>query len=174
VRARLAEEVAQHAGSGPVTLEQLVGMPYLRSVVMEVKRLCPIIPAIFGKAREPFEVCGHTVPAGWMVMWAVLPTHTSHGVYSEPQRFDPDRFAPPRSEHERHEHAFVPQGAGPAIGHRCPGLDFATCFMELFAVLLLRGHDWELPPQSAAVDWTRTPPEAVAGLRARITRLDAR
>ena len=168
VRARLAAEVARAAPSGALTPAGLAAMPALREVVMEVKRVTPIIPAIFGRAREAFEVDGHTVPAGWMVLWALLPTHTTHGVYTDPARFDPARFSPERAEDRRHEHAFVPQGAGPALGHRCPGLDFATLLMQVFAVVLLRGHDWELPEQRFELDYSTTPPEPRDRLRARV------
>jgi len=153
---------------GPLTLESLASMHYLLQVVNEVKRLAPVVPVIFGKSRTEFEFDGMTVPAGWMVLWAVNPSHVGHGVYDDPRRFDPDRFSPARAEDRRHEHAFAPQGAGPVTGHRCPGLDFATYFMAVFAVVLLRGHTWELPPQSFEFDWTKVPPEVADGLRARI------
>ena len=149
-------------------------MPYLLEVVNEVKRLCPIVPAVFGKARRAFEFDGVSVPAGWMVMWALRPSHVAHGVYTDPERFDPDRFSPESAEDKRHEHAFVPQGAGPASGHRCPGLDFATLFMEVFAVVLLRDYSWQLPPQSLETDFRKTPPEPREGLRAVIRRNAAR
>ena len=61
-------------------------------------------------------VDGFVIPAGWMVMWPVTPSHTSHGVYTTPLDFDPDRFSDARAEHRRHEHAFVPQGAGAPTG----------------------------------------------------------
>ncbi len=166
VRAKLAAEIP---AEGTLTLEQLAGMPYLLRVVSEVKRLCPIIPAVFGKAKESFTFDGVTVPAGWMVMWALQPSHVGQSVYSDPERFDPDRFSPERAEDKRHEHAFAPQGAGPVTGHRCPGLDFATYFMEVFTVVLLRGYTWELPQQSFGMDYSQTPPELKDGLRARIT-----
>jgi retinoid hydroxylase len=137
-------------------------------VMMEVKRLTPIVPAVFGKSRTSFDVGGVTIPAGWMVMWAITPTHTTHGKYTDADRFDPDRFSPERAEEKRHEHAFVPQGAGPVTGHRCPGLDFATYAMEVFTVVLLRGYDWVLPPQSFDLDWSKTPPEPKDGLKARV------
>ncbi|HKR63326.1 MAG TPA: cytochrome P450 [Thermoanaerobaculia bacterium] len=162
VRARLAAEVAQNTS--------FESMPYLMQVVNEVKRLTPIIPAVFGKSKETFAMDGVTIPAGWMVMWALRPSHVEQGVYSDPQRFDPDRFSPERAEDKRHEHAFVPQGAGPATGHRCPGLDFATYFMAVFAIALLRGYTWELPPQSFEVDWSKTPPDVKDGLRAKVRK----
>jgi retinoid hydroxylase len=170
VRSRLAEEVLRLAPAGPVTMEQLLAMPYLRQVVMETKRVCPIIPAIFGKAKADFDVDGKTIPAGWKVLWAVLPNHTTCSLYSDPARFDPDRFAPERAEDRRHLHAFVPQGAGPAIGHRCPGLDFATILMQIFTIVLLRGFDWQLSPQRFELDYSKTPPEPSEGLRARVAR----
>lgn len=138
---------------------------YLLQVVNEVKRLCPIIPAVFGKTKEPMTFDGVTIPTGWMVMWAVTPSHVAHGVYSEPSKFDPDRFSSERAEDKRHEHGFVPQGAGPATGHRCPGLDLATSVMAVFTTVLLR-HTWELPEQSFEMDWSKTPPEFKDGLRA--------
>ena len=158
---------------GPLTLESLASMHYLLQVVNEVKRLAPVVPVIFGKSRTEFEFDGMTVPAGWMVLWAVNPSHVGHGVYDDPRRFDPDRFSPARAEDRRHEHAFAPQGAGPVTGHRCPGLDFATYFMAVFAVVLLRGHTWELPPQSFEFDWTKVPPEVADGLRPRVSAAPA-
>ncbi|HKO57250.1 MAG TPA: cytochrome P450, partial [Thermoanaerobaculia bacterium] len=166
VRRRLAAEI----GEGPITLEALMGMPYLLQVVNEVKRLCPIIPAVFGIAKESFELDGVSVPAGWMVMWALRPSHVAHGVYSDAEKFDPARFSPERAEEKRHEHAFAPQGAGPVTGHRCPGLDYATYFMEVFTLVLLRGYDWTLPAQSFEIDYSSTPPQPRDALRAMVRR----
>lgn len=170
VREKLTNEIRAKSPSGGITLETLMAMPYLLSVVNEVKRLTPIIPAVFGKTKDGFEFDGKSVPAGWMVMWALTPSHVAHGVYDDPQRFDPDRFSSERAEEKRHEHAFAPQGAGPAMGHRCPGLDYATYFMEVFSIVLLRGYTWTLPPQSLEVDYSKTPPVAKDGLRATIAK----
>jgi cytochrome P450 len=178
VRARLQAEVealpppaaGTGAGSGPAH-ETLAAAPYLLQVVMEVKRLCPILPVLFGKARQSFEFKGHTVPAGWMVLWAHRASHVTAEVYPDPERFDPERFAPGRDEHRRHPYAFVPHGAGPAHGHRCPGTDFATTLMQVFAIQLLRGYAWELAPgQDLDFDWSLIPPEPRDGLRARLRR----
>ena len=170
VRKKLAAEIAALTPRGPLTLEGLTAMPYLLQVVQEVKRLCPIVPVVFGKTKRPFELDGVSVPAGWMLLWAIPPSHGTHGVYTDPEKFDPERFSPARAEDKRHEHGFVPQGAGAVTGHRCPGLDFATYFMEVFAVVLLRGYAWELPPQSFEMVWSRTPPEPKDALRAIVRR----
>ncbi len=160
VRERLTKEV--RAG------RSFSDMPYLLQVINEVKRLCPIVPVVFGKTKETMSFDGVTVPAGWMLLFALMPTHSTYGVFSEPERFDPDRFSPERAEDKRHEHAFIPQGAGPATGHRCPGLDLATLMMSVFGITLLRGYTWELPPQNFELDWSKTPPEMKDGLRARV------
>ncbi len=168
VRAKLAAEIAAKAPAGPVTLETLMTMPYLLQVVNEVKRLTPIIPGVFGIAKDGFELDGVSVPAGWMLIWTITPSHVAQGVYSNAEAFDPDRFSPERAEEQRHEHAFVPQGAGAVTGHRCPGLDYATYFMEMFAVVLLRGFTWDLPAQSFEPDFSKTPPEPKDRLRATV------
>ena len=116
------------------------------------------------------ELDGVSVPAGWTLIWTVHPTHVTHGVYSNAAAFDPDRFSAERAEEQRHEHAFVPQGAGAMTGHRCPGLDYATWFMEVFAVVLLRNHTWDLPPQDFTLDYSKTPPEPKDGLRATVRK----
>lgn len=162
VRERLTNEVRANASYS--------AMPYLVQVVNEVKRTSPIIPVVFGKAKAPVSLDGATVPAGWMLLFALMPSHVTHGVYTDPERFDPDRFSPERAEDKRHEHAFVPQGAGPAMGHRCPGLDLATLMMSVFGAVLLRGYTWELPPQNFDLDWSKTPPEMKDGLRARVRK----
>lgn len=170
VREKLAAEIAAKASNGPLSLETLMGMPYLLQVVNEVKRLCPIVAAVFGKTKAPLKFDGVSVPTGWMVIWAVTPSHVAQSHYTNPTLFDPDRFSPERAEDKRHEHAFVPQGAGSATGHRCPGLDFATYIMEVFAVVLLRGYTWEIPAQNFEIDYSKTPPEPKDALRATVSK----
>ena len=55
-------------------------------------------------------------------------------------------------------------------GHRCPGLDYATYLMEIFAIALLRDYTWQLPDQSFELIGSKTPPEPKDGLRARVAR----
>jgi cytochrome P450 len=65
--------------------------------------------------------------------------------------------------------AFIPQGAEPATGHRCLGLDYATALGVAFLALLMRQYDWTLPPQDLTFDWQKLPPEPRGGLRVRLT-----
>ncbi|MGH7296545.1 MAG: cytochrome P450 [Polyangiaceae bacterium] len=170
VRAKVTEEVARVSKTGPVTLETLRAMPYVAQTVMEVKRLCPIVPALFGKAKTSFELGGYTIPKGWMVLLGVYSGNLVPAIYANTSAFDPARFAGPRREQDRHEHAYAPQGPGPAEGHKCPGLDYSTCFMSLYLVHLIRGCTWELPPQDLEYRWGLIPPEPKDGLKVRFAR----
>ncbi|MBI4179106.1 cytochrome P450 [bacterium] len=168
--AKLREEVRRESPSGPIGFDVLRKMPYLLQVLMEVKRLCPILPAIFGKAKRAFEFKGYTIPKGWMVIWAIRSTHLDQGIYQAPDRFDPDRFSPGRAEQNKHEHAFSPHGPGAYDGHKCPGTDYATLFMDVLTIHLLRDCVWDLPPQDLEYNWRLTPPEPKDGLRLRLRR----
>jgi cytochrome P450 len=171
VRARLADEIARSApGDGALTIDQLAGMPYLEQVANEVRRLSPVVHVFFGKARETIEFAGHTIPAGWTIFWGIRSSHLVSQVYADPLRFDPERFSPARAEHLRHEYAFAPNGAGGPMGHKCAGWELAPQILKVFAVELLRRHDWTLAaPQNLEPAWKEVPPMPTDGLRARVT-----
>ncbi len=167
VRRRLRDEVQAHSPDGPITPRALAAMPELSQLVSEIKRIAPVVPAVFGKAKRDFEYAGHRIPKGWLVYWGLRASNHDAKVFASPEKFDPARFSPARDEAGKHPHAFAPQGAGPATGHKCPGTDYATLFMQVFTIVLLRGYDWDLPSQNLSLDWGRIPPEHGDGLRAR-------
>jgi cytochrome P450 len=169
VRARLLAELAG-LPPGPPSLEALERLPYLEQVACEIRRITPVVPVSFGKGRRTFTFAGHTVPAGWMVLWGTTASHARADVYPSPERFDPERFAPDRAGPPRHPHAFAPNGAGDAMnGHKCAGYALAPALLKLFAVQLVRGYTWLLTPgQDVAYDWTEAPPVPKDGLRLRL------
>jgi retinoid hydroxylase len=168
VRARVERELGEVAPDGEITLDAILRMPYLGQVVMETKRLTPVVPAAFAIARESFELGGYTVPEGWLVLWSPWHSCRIGGAFSVPERFDPDRFSPERAEHRRHEHAYVPQGAGKPEGHLCAGVEYSSVMMAVFTALLVRSYRVELPPQDRAYVWRRLPPVPKDGLRIRL------
>jgi cytochrome P450 len=172
VRARLLEEITRLAPAGPLSLEQLQAMPILRQVVMEVRRLTPVVQVFFGRARRTFTFAGHRVPEGWMVLWGIHSSHIRPELYADPLRFDPDRFGEARAEDRRHPHAFVPNGAGDALGgHLCAGYQYAPCLLELFLIELVRGYAWIFPEdQDRTLDYRQVPPAPRQGLRVRLSR----
>ncbi|MEX0881112.1 MAG: cytochrome P450 [Thermoanaerobaculia bacterium] len=171
IRERLIGDIRTHCAEGSVTLETLARMHELQRISMEIRRLAPVVFVFFGKARETFEFEGYTVPKGWAVLWGHRSSHIRPEIYAEPEEFDPSRFSPGRAEHQRHEHAFVPNGAGPATGHKCAGFEFAPAFLQVFLIELYRAFDVAIAkPQDLELDWSRVPPEPKAGLRARVAR----
>ncbi|HET6151034.1 MAG TPA: cytochrome P450 [Polyangia bacterium] len=172
VRARLVDEIARAGDDtgGSLTLARLEQMPYLTQVSDEVRRLSPVVHVFFGKAREAIEFAGYTIPAGWSIFWGIRASHIAPQVYPDPLRFDPERFSPARAEQLRHPHAFAPNGAGGALGHKCAGYELAPIILRIFALELLRRHDWTLSPaQDLEPAWNQVPPMPRDGLRARVT-----
>ena len=163
VRDRLARETATL--SERPSAADLAALPYLMQVVNEVRRLTPVVPVVFGKARRTFVVDGFEIPAGWAVAAAVWQHDREAATFPEPERFDPERFGT-GAEHRQGAYAYAPQGAGPPDGHRCPGFDLTTSFMGLFAARLVRGNTWMLPEQDLSLNWVLIPPAPKDGLRA--------
>lgn len=166
---RLREELASSGKTRDFTIEDLASATYLHHVVMEVKRTCPNVPVSFGKAKREFTFQGSTVPEGWMVFFAAYETNLADA-FRDATKFDPDRYAPPREEHEKTPNAFIPQGAGKPMGHKCAGYDLSTVFMQLFAAILVADYTWELPEQDRSLTFDRIPPEPKSGLLIRLTK----
>lgn len=162
---RCDAEIARHVPEGAPTGDALARLATCRSVVDEAKRFVPIVPLAFGRARRRFRCGGFDVPAGWTVYLALHLINHDPRIFDEPLRFDPDRFGPDRAEHRRHAMAFIPQGAEPATGHRCLGVDYSTAIVLVFMAVLLRGYRWTLPPQDLGLDRRLVPPEPRDRLR---------
>jgi cytochrome P450 len=168
IAANLRAEVMQTCPSGALTQKALANMPQLLQFVKEVKRYTPILPFIFAKAKMAFMVEGYEVPKDWMVLWALRETNMWPASFREPAKFDPARFGGDRKEDMASPFAFVPQGVGEETGHRCPGLDYATLFMQLFTAHLVRDFTLSLPEQDTRPMWKMIPPEPTDGLRLRL------
>jgi cytochrome P450 len=157
----------------PFTVAGLGQSHYLQQFVMEVKRLSPIIPALFGRAKQSFMLHGVVIPKGWLVIWALRNTNVYGPSFPRPKHFDPDRYAPfPQRERELHDRLkFVPQGGGPVkTGHACAGFDYSALLTSVFLAVLLRNHKWKLrDPSERHYDWTLNPPQPLDGLLATIS-----
>lgn len=170
--AALREEIDAHAGA-PITLQTLATqMPQLLHFVLEVKRITPVLPFSFGRARREFEFKGHRVPQGWMVLRAITASNF-WTPFAKPREFAPERFDAPRLEHESHPHAYTPQGVGTPLDHKCPGLDLTTLVMQIFTIRLHGGYEIELPSQRLEFDPAAIPPEPRDGLQIRLRKRPA-
>src|SRR5207249_2722005 len=167
-RERCLKEVQENAPAGPLTMEALSKLHLATYVILEAKRTLPLVPIAYGRAKRTFSCGGFEVPDGWTVYLALSLNNKDPKIYKDPDRFDPDRFSPPRAEHRQHPMAFIPQGAEPPTGHRCLGLDYSTFLSVAFLALLVRGYDWNLPPQNLEYNWKTLPPQPRDGLRVRL------
>jgi cytochrome P450 len=138
-------EIQASAPSGKLTLRQLASMDLLSRVVQETKRITPVVPLAFGRARKSFVLGGFRIDEGTMLFWAPFAHHQDAAVYPKPQTFDAERFTVARAEQGRHPFAFAPQGMGPSTGHKCPGIDYATLLMQVFTTTLLRDYTYDIP-----------------------------
>jgi cytochrome P450 len=168
LRERCLTEIRENAPAGPLTMEALSKLHFSTNVILEAKRWLPLVPLAFGRAKRTFACGGLEVPDGWTVYLALSLNNKDRKIYKDPERFDPDRFSPQRVEHRQHPMAFIPQGAEPPTGHRCLGLDYSTFLSVAFLTLLVRGYDWELPPQNLEWNWKTLPPQPRDGLRVRL------
>lgn len=165
LQAALVAEVQARAPSGPLAARALAALPLVSRVVQETKRITPVVPIAFGRAKKTFELSGYRIPEGTMLYWAPWNHDQDPEAFPRPEVFDPERFSEARAEHRRHELAYAPQGMGPALGHTCPGFDYASLMMQVFLVSVLRGFSWSLPEQRLGLDFAKLPPEPLDGLR---------
>ena len=137
--ARLRAEV-DAAGDGPLSLEQVRRMAFVRNVFRETLRLYPPIPFIPRVAAEDAVIGGHRVKRGTMLMIAPWTIHRHRDLWKQPHAFDPDRFSAER-EHEIIPGAYLPFGLGPRV---CIGAGFAQLEASLILARLCRRYDFEV------------------------------
>jgi cytochrome P450 len=164
LRDRCRAEV-DRSESGPLSLEMLSSLNLCTNAVLEAKRLVPLVPVVLGRAKRDFTFAGYRIPKGWTVALGLHLNNRDSTIYTNPDRFDPDRFTPSRAENGKHPLAFIPQGTGPPTGHLCLGVNYSTVLALAFIARLLRGYDWDIPPQALDYNWRKLPPEPFDGMR---------
>lgn len=130
----------------------------------EVRRTCPFVPALAGRARRAARLDGLEVGPGDLVVLDVPGTNQDPTMWADPEAFVPERFAgiPPDP------FGYVPQGGGyPDAGHRCPGEPLTVRMLSETARVLAR-VDYE-PTTDTAHDPTRIPTLPARGLPVRVT-----
>ena len=118
------ERLARHPGAWERLRTQ--DEDYLDAVVKETLRLRPVVPAVLRLLKEPYEIAGYTVPAGFAIQPNILLMHTREDIYPEPFAFRPERFL----ETPAGTYTWIPFGGGV---RRCLGATFAL--FEMKAVL---------------------------------------
>jgi cytochrome P450 len=142
-------EVAEVAGDDPLTADHLAGMPYLGAVVSESLRLWPPGPISGRRAIDDFELAGHRVPGGSLVLYSPYLTHRLPELWPEPERFLPERWIPGSPAHrEPVPYSYLPFGGGyrRCIGFALATMETAAMLAELVRRVDLRPHARQLEP----------------------------
>ncbi|MDF1605399.1 cytochrome P450 [Nocardioides sp. YIM 152315] len=130
----------------------------------EVRRTCPFVPALAGRAVRRAQIADTTVEPGDLIVLDVPGTNRDPDHWAEAERFLPERFAGVMPD----PFAFVPQGGGdPTTGHRCPGETLTVRILSETA-RVLAGVDYE-PVTDTAHDPTRIPTLPARGLPVRVS-----
>lgn len=144
VLARLLAEQDSKLGGRLPTPAQLTGadLPYLEQTLDETLRLYP--PAWIGPRRSiaPFELHGHTVPAGAFVNYCSWASHRLPDVFAEPDAFRPERFTP-EAKAALPRGAYIPFGGG---SRTCIGMRFGQLEIRTIATLILSRFALSPPP----------------------------
>jgi cytochrome P450 len=107
---------------------------YLDAVVKETLRTRPVITDVVRKLTEPAEIGGYRLPAGTLVLPAILIIHHREDLYPQPLEFRPERFLEGQGE----GFTWIPFGGGV---RRCIGAAFAQYEMRIALSAILQRAD---------------------------------
>ncbi|MGD9618993.1 MAG: cytochrome P450 [Mycolicibacterium sp.] len=140
---------------------------YLDAVAKETLRIRPVVFDVGRILKAPVELAGHLLPAGIMVVPAMVVVHASDAVYPQADRFDPDRMA--GVTHSPSE--YLPFGGG---NRRCLGATFALVEFRVVLREVLRRVELdttELPAERRRLKHVIFVPHRGARIRIRSRRV---
>jgi cytochrome P450 len=130
VATKMAAEVREVVGDGPLSPEAIARLTYVDAAVKETLRLQPILPIVVRYLEEPYSIGGYDLPAGSRVAPCIYLTHRRPELYPEPEQFDPSRFVGKKVD----PYTWLPFGGGI---RRCIGMAFALYEMKLILATVM-------------------------------------
>ncbi|OMO70651.1 Cytochrome P450 [Corchorus olitorius] len=110
-------------------------LPYLRGIINETFRMCPIAPFLIPhESSEECTVGGFRIPCGTMLLVNIWSMHHDPAIWEEPTEFKPERFLGPKTG------LILPFGAG---RRKCPGERMAIRSISLVLGSLIQCFEWE-------------------------------
>jgi cytochrome P450 len=164
--ARCRREIAALAGTGPIGLDTVKKLGFVRNVFRETARLYPPITFLPRVAARATVIGGRPVPRGTMVMIAPWAIHRHRRLWAAPERFDPDRFAAER-EKDIEPGRYIPFGIGPRV---CIGAAFATIEATLILARLIRRYDFSIERPETVRPVARLTTRPQVEIKARVRR----
>ena len=117
---------------------------YVDAVVRETLRLCPAVPVVMRRLREPIELGGYTLPADTIVAPCVYLMHRRVDLYPQPRSFQPERFLRDEGGRAINTYTWIPFGGGV---RRCVAVVFAQ--LEMKRVIQTVLSELELRPAAS-------------------------
>ncbi|MFN8052094.1 MAG: cytochrome P450 [Acidimicrobiales bacterium] len=150
----VAELDELYADGRSVSYQALREMPRTEAAIKEALRLHPPLILLLRVAKQPFEVCGYTIPEGWLVGATPAVSNRIAEDFPDADRYDPERYLDPRNEDLSNPWTWIPFGAG---RHRCVGAQFAMMQLKVILSVLLKDWTFELgqPPESYVNDHSK-------------------
>lgn len=142
---RVAEEVAR-LGDREITPSDVPALPFTTQVLHESLRLCPPGPTGTRLVKRDIDVDGFRVPAGTLVLFAIMAVQRDPRLWDRPLVFDPDRFSPENSK-GRDRWQYLPFGGGPrsCIGDHFAMLEATLAVATVIRRVEIRAVDDEFP-----------------------------
>jgi cytochrome P450 len=168
--ARVRAEADAALSDAAPTLSQTKQLSIARAVSREVLRAYPLAPITFiGVAKRDLELDGYSIRRGWKGAGAVWATLQDGTTFRDPTALVPDRLddAAIRS---LPDNAYVPQGGGPADGHRCAGEQLIRFVMPAFLGWFTRRYDLAFPKQDTSPGGGGLGPLPRSGVRVAIKK----
>lgn len=133
IQDRVANEVSE-LGDRELTPADLPRLEFTKQVLCEALRLCPPGPTGTRMTVRDIEIDGYRVPAGTLVLFAIMAVQRDPDLWERPLEFDPDRFSADNVR-GRDRWQYLPFGAGP---RSCIGDHFAMLEATLALATIVR------------------------------------
>jgi len=166
IAARIRSEVTTISGDGPIELDHIRQLPFVRNVFRETLRLYPPITFLPRVAAERTRIGGRNVRKGALIMIAPWALHRHSTYWRAPNVFDPDRFSAAR-EHELTTGAYIPFGYGPRV---CVGAGLAAMEAALILARLVRRFDFHVADAEHVRPVARLTTRPAEEIRCTVTR----
>jgi cytochrome P450 len=126
---RLRGELVRAESLGELRFEALDELVEVEWVLKETLRLNSPLPFLPRRAVHAFELEGHEIPAGEMIVVSPAFIHRMSSIYDRPEEFRPERFAGASTQDKVHSCAWIPFGKG---SHTCIGMHLARLEVKAF------------------------------------------
>ncbi len=163
---RIANDVNAVTNGGPVELEHIRQLPYVRNVFREVLRLYPPITFIPRVAQHATTIADKRVKRGAMIMISPWTAHRNALLWENADRFDPERFdteCPRKGDTGAH----MSFGIGPRV---CVGASFATTEAVLIIARLAQRYRFQTSDADKVRPVARLTTRPATEIQVKVTR----